>query len=171
MLQYCGNGILSYYMSLVLENAGITNAAVKLAITASNSVWGLIVAIIFASVAEKIGRRPAFFTCLIGMFFTYLLMTIFSWKVAEANFSSTKYGGLVVFCIFLFPFFYHVATPIGPTYANEIMPNILRARGSSAYNISQLVTGIIGTYSNSVAMDRLGWKFYPFYVRAPACIG
>lgn len=64
---YSGNGLISYYISIVLNEVGITFASVKGQINGSLQAFNFVVAIGAALAVERLGRRTLFLTSNTGM--------------------------------------------------------------------------------------------------------
>ena len=62
-----GNGLVSYYINLVLEGVGITDAGTKAAINGGLQVWNLVAAMSGALLVDKLGRRTLFIISNVGM--------------------------------------------------------------------------------------------------------
>jgi hypothetical protein len=58
--QWSGNAIVSYYASIIYDNAGITQTVPKLGLDAGNKVLSLFVSISCAFLCDRVGRRPLF---------------------------------------------------------------------------------------------------------------
>jgi len=80
--QWSGNGLLSFYMKLVLNLVGITDDKTVQKVILANTCWGFINAVPIALVAPRFPRRRMFLTCTIG---TAVVYTV--WTVASARFS------------------------------------------------------------------------------------
>lgn len=62
-----GNGLVSYYIDLVLEGVGIKNAGVKAEINGGLQVFNLVCALTAALLVDKLGRRALFIISNTGM--------------------------------------------------------------------------------------------------------
>ena len=62
-----GNGLVSFYINLVLEGVGITNAGTKAEINGGLQVWNLAAALSAALLVDKLGRRTLFIMSNTGM--------------------------------------------------------------------------------------------------------
>ena len=65
--QWSGNGIVSYYLSIVLKGVGITGQGQQNLFNGILQVWNLGTAYLGALVVEKAGRRTLFLTSTAGM--------------------------------------------------------------------------------------------------------
>jgi MFS family permease len=60
--QWAGNGVVSYYLSIILNSVGITSVDDQTLISACLQVWNLIWAVTAALLVERLGRRLLFMT-------------------------------------------------------------------------------------------------------------
>lgn len=99
--QWCGNGVVSYYLAIVLRTVGITSATHQTLIAGLLQVWNLIFASAAALSVDKFGRRPLFLASASIMLVAYILVTALSGSFAETGSPAT---GIAVIP-FLFVFF------------------------------------------------------------------
>ncbi|KAH6988490.1 general substrate transporter [Ilyonectria destructans] len=160
MMQLSGNALTSYYLAKVLKSINITNSRTQLIVNGCLSLWGFLVACVFASLVDKAGRRRLFISGMLGMGLTYIVWTTCSALNQETGFKKTGYAGAVLSMIFLFSAFYHVCSPVPPTYIMEVVPYSLRSKASMLYQLTGNLAGIYNSFANPVAMDAIGWKYY-----------
>lgn len=70
--QWSGNGLTSYYLSLVLDSIGYTAESTQTLVNGLLQIWGLITSVFFALLVNKFGRRPLFLTSTIAMLITFM---------------------------------------------------------------------------------------------------
>lgn len=99
--QWAGNGIVSYYLPLVLDSVGVTSVTNQTLISACLNVWNLLWAIAAANSVDRLGRRLLFLTSATTMLISFVIITGLSGSFAESGSSSV---GLAVIP-FLFVFF------------------------------------------------------------------
>ncbi len=99
--QWVGNGVVSYYLALVLSTVGIKSVTNQLLISACLQIWNLIFAVLAASYVDKLGRRTLFLSSSVTMLFAFIVITGLSGSFAATSQSAT---GLAVIP-FLFIFF------------------------------------------------------------------
>jgi len=168
--QWNGAAVLSYYLTLVLNTIGITNAFDQTLINGllqiSNWVFSIACG---ALMVDRIGRRTLFLFSTGGMLCCYAIWTALSATFAQtANAAAGK--GVVAF-IFIFYFFYGTAwTPLLYAYPVEIFPYTLRGRGLSATLIATTTGLIVGNQVNPIAMKALAWKYYIVFCCILACL-
>ncbi len=69
--QWSGNAIISYYLTKVLDQVGITNQKEQLEINGGLGIWGWIVALGSSLLIDKFGRRKMF------LLSTFLMMIVY----------------------------------------------------------------------------------------------
>ncbi|KAB8200199.1 general substrate transporter [Aspergillus parasiticus] len=158
--QWNGVGVVSYYLTLVLDTIGITETKDQTLINGLLQIFNWLVAIFLgAMMIDRFGRRALFLTSTAGMLASYII-----WTALSARFSMTKdeaLGRAVVGFIFVYYLFYDIAwTPLLQAYPVEIFPYTLRGRGLTVSYIAGFVGLIVGNQANSSAMTNIGWKYY-----------
>ena len=64
--QYSGNAVISNYIDIIYEGAGVHDQNQKLAITTGKTILDVIVTITAATQVDRVGRRPLFLTAIFG---------------------------------------------------------------------------------------------------------
>ncbi|GBE88372.1 general substrate transporter [Sparassis latifolia] len=160
--QWSGNGLVSYYINLVLKGVGITNAGTEAAINGGLQVWNLIAAMTGALLVDRLGRRALFIISNIGMLINFGIWTLTTalWDMRN---NSPAAKATIPF-VFLFYFFYDIAyTPMLISYTLEILPFSIRAKGFAVMNFLVSLTTAFNQFVNPWALDALGWKYYLVY--------
>lgn len=105
--QWCGNGVVSYYLAIVLRTIGITSVTHQTLIAGLLQVWNLLFAVAAALSVDRVGRRPLFLTSASVMLVAYILVTALSGSFAESGSAST--GVAVIPFLFIFFAGYDIA--------------------------------------------------------------
>ncbi|KAI1443237.1 general substrate transporter [Annulohypoxylon stygium] len=158
--QWNGIGVVSYYLTLVLNTIGITDTKDQTLINGLLQIFNWLVATFCgALMVDRLGRRKLFLISVAGMMFSYIAWTgLTSAFVANRN---ENMGRAVVAFIFICYFFYDIAwTPLLQAYPVEIYPYTLRGRGLSFTLITSFVGLIVSNQVNPIAMGAIGWKYY-----------
>ncbi|KAJ3533726.1 hypothetical protein NM208_g7856 [Fusarium decemcellulare] len=163
MIQWAGNGIVSYYLAPILESVGVTDPVSQAGINLGLQVWNAILAACGAMAAERYGRRPLWLISATGMLCAFIVVTALSATFAEHGTKAA--GNAVVPFLFIFFGFYDIAfTPLSIAYPVEILPFDLRSKGLSI-NLSVVFgAGFFNQYVNPIALDAIQWKFYFVYI-------
>lgn len=105
--QWCGNGVVSYYLAIVLKTVGITSVTHQTLIAGLLQIWNLFFAIAAAFSVDRLGRRPLFLCSAGIMLVAYILVTGLSGSFAESGSPST--GVAVIPFLFIFFAGYDIA--------------------------------------------------------------
>lgn len=160
MNQLCGNALISYYLRIILNNLGITDANSQLKINIGITVYGLVWALCIGTIVGRYPRRKMFMLGYGSMCCTYTIWTILSALNQQQDFKNKSLGRGVLAMIFLFMGFYHIESPVAMAYVMEVCPFHLRGHGATFYQLAGGVTGLFNNYVNNIAMDAIKWKYY-----------
>lgn len=158
--QWSGNTVVSYYLVLVLDGVGITNATHQSLINGGLQVFNLIATIgCGAMLVDTLGRRRLFQWSAVGMTASYVI-----WTILNSRFSATGsagFGYVVIPMLFIFYFHYDIAlTPLLYSYPTELFPYEWRSWGVAFTLIVTNMALIVGQVCNPIAMAQLGWRYY-----------
>ncbi|OQE25364.1 hypothetical protein PENSTE_c006G08208 [Penicillium steckii] len=157
--QWVGNGVISYYLSLILTSVGVTKVRDQTLISACLQMWDLCFAILGAFLSDRLGRRRLFLASACIMFVSYVLVTALSGSFAKT--SDTATGGAVIPFLFIFFAGYCVAlTPFLTSYPCEIWPFRLRSRGLTITWVASIVAMFFNTFVNPIALAAIAWRYY-----------
>ncbi|MCJ1400695.1 hypothetical protein MMC11_003903 [Xylographa trunciseda] len=169
--QWSGNGLVSYYINIVLKQIGITDSTTQQLINGILQIINFIVALTMCFFVDKIGRRKLFLTSTAGMLGAFIVWTICS--AVQQNTGNTHAATAVVVMIFLYYVFYNLAwSGLLVGYTVEILPYNIRAKGMTVVWLSvdlscELPRGkdsmFFNQYVNPIALDAIGWKYYIVY--------
>ena len=73
--QWVGNGLLSYYLTIVLNSVGVTRTRDQLLISACLQIWNIFFAVGGAVSVERMGRRQLFLLSATAMLVSYVILT------------------------------------------------------------------------------------------------
>lgn len=75
-LQWPGNAIISDYLSVLYDNAGVRDSTAKLGLGGGQTVLSFFVSTTMALLVNRVGRRPMFLAATAGMFITFVFWTL-----------------------------------------------------------------------------------------------
>ncbi|CZR55815.1 related to hexose transporter protein [Phialocephala subalpina] len=156
--QWVGNAVITYYLTLVLNDIGITDATHQALINGGLQIFNLF-AVVFcgALMVDSLGRRTLFLWSAAGMCISYI--TALNSRFIETK--SVSVGIAVVPMLFVFFFHYDIAfTPLLYAYPAEIFPYALRGAGVSLTSSSSHGGLIVSQFVNPIAMANISWKYY-----------
>lgn len=160
--QWSGNGLVSYYMTDVLNDAGVTGTQTQLAINGILNIINFLTALGMCFAIDKFGRRPLFLIATGGMLGSFVI-----WTILAAEFVKTKIRGTglaEIAFIFIYYVFYNTAwSGLLVGYAVEILPFKLRAKGLTLMFLAVDLALFFNSYVNPVALKALNWKYYVVY--------
>ncbi|KAL2865085.1 putative MFS sugar transporter [Aspergillus lucknowensis] len=160
---WVGNGIITYYLTPVLNLAGITNPRDISGINGGLAAWNLILAYIGSFSADRFGRRTLWLVSTIGMLATYIIFTGLSGGFASTQSKAT--GIAIVPMLFIYYGFYDFGwTPLPFSYGAEILPYHMRLKGLSIMLSVQSVAQAFNQWVNPIALDNIQWKYYIVYI-------
>jgi MFS family permease len=105
--QWSGNGVVSYYLALVLQTVGITSVTHRALISGCLQIWNLFFAVAAAVAVDRVGRRKLFMASGIVMFISYVIITGLSGSFAQRGNSGT--GVAVIPFLFIYFAGYDIA--------------------------------------------------------------
>ncbi|PVI00361.1 general substrate transporter [Periconia macrospinosa] len=159
--QWSGNNVVSYFMPVMIKNAGITDVKKQLLINAINPIFSLLAAMYGATLLDRLGRRKMLMGGLFGALFCYILLTAFTATAKPDN--NLAYGTIVSIYLFGICFAWGW-TPLQTLYSVEVLDNRMRAKGSGANFLFLNVAMVVNTYGISVGMEKIQWKLYLVYI-------
>ncbi|OWZ80453.1 sugar transporter [Cryptococcus neoformans Tu401-1] len=160
---WVGNGVISYYLTPVLQSVGITSAVQITLLTSGLAIWNLILSLFAALHVERFGRRPLFLISIAGMLASYAFVMGFSAGFAESHKASL--GIAVIPFLFLYFGFYDIAwTPLPVPYTAEILPFNMRTKGLALFTSTGTLANAFNQFVNPIALKKLHWKYYAVYI-------
>ena len=185
-LNWVGNGIISYYLSTILDSVGVTDSREQLLINLGIQIWnrrflpsilktnykldfkilrtnafGFFSLVIWATGAavliERIGRRPLWLTASAGM--TISLALVMGLSAGFTEFGNKAAGLGVIAFLFTFYASYDIAyTPMSYSYPIEILTYTLRTKGSAIFVTIATLANAANQWVNPVALGAIHWK-------------
>ncbi|KEY64402.1 hypothetical protein S7711_08462 [Stachybotrys chartarum IBT 7711] len=159
MAQWNGIGVVSYYLTLVLDTVGITDTFDQTLINGLLQIFNFAAALSAAFLVDRLGRRTLFLWSGLGMLVSYIVWTACSAVNTETGNRSA--GIVVVVCLFTYFFHYDIAwTPLLFGYPTEIFPYSLRSKGIAVELFAIYGSLIIAAFVNPIGLESIGWRYY-----------
>lgn len=162
-IQWVGNGVVSYYLALILETVGITTVTNQTMINGFLNLWNLLWAVGAAFMVDRLGRRKLFMASTNIMLVSYIIITALSGTFAKDGAKAT--GTAVIPFLFIFFGGYDIAfTPLAVSYPAEIWPFALRARGLAVSVCTTYFALLFNVFVNPIALTAIAWKYYIVFI-------
>jgi len=165
--QWSGNAAISYFLPVVLGDAGIKNPNTQLMLNGVIAVVQFLGAAIGASLVDKVGRRKMLFGCSALFVVWFSIVAALSSQFTNSSGESTNKAGsgaLIAF-IYIFGFTFSLSfTPFQALYPVECLTFETRAKGMGVYNFWVNVAGFFNQYVTPIGLGNVGWKFYFLYI-------
>ncbi|KAF8550483.1 hexose transporter [Imleria badia] len=161
-VQWCGVGLISHFLSPILDSIGIHDNKTKNVINLARFSWSLVNGTFIAFIAPRYPRRKIFLACSISLFVVFTAWTI---AIAEYSFTHNKVSAQVVLVlIFLYSPAYNLGfTALPYTYLVELFPFHVRTKGIAVYQWSCRGGGFLSEFVNPIGIDLAGWRWYIVY--------
>ncbi|RSL53509.1 hypothetical protein CEP54_010357 [Fusarium duplospermum] len=140
-------GVVTYYLTLVLNAIGITVVQDQTLINGLLQLFNFAAAVFAgAMMVDRFGRRRLLLVSTIGLGMSYIAWTALTTVVAF---------------IFIAFFFYDIAwTPLPQAYTIEIFHFLTRSRGLTTELTSSCIGLITAQLINPVGLAAIGWRYY-----------
>jgi MFS family permease len=162
--QMSGNAFISYYLSPILNGAGLTTSLQQTLINATSQMLSWASAVYFATLPAKFGRRNLFLWALTAVWVCLVCITAGSAVFAEDPLNKSA-GYAVVAFIYLFSPAYNLGMNgnLG-LYITEILPYGLRLRGMAIFQFWNLGFIALSTFAIPVGLENMAWHFYTIFI-------
>lgn len=161
--QWAGNGVVSYFLSGVLDTAGVKDPIIKTDLfTAMNAVQ-CIVSFTGAMFVDKIGRRPMLIWVNIGCSICWIGVAASAgiYKNSGDVHPNKAASAACVAMIYIFQAVYSFGwTPMQALYPVEVLSFEMRAKGMAFSNMFVTAGTLVNQFGFPVALDKIQWKTY-----------
>ncbi|CAK5266404.1 unnamed protein product [Mycena citricolor] len=163
--QLAGNGLITYFLTVMMKNAGVTSPHKQLVYNFANSLLSAGGAFLGASLTDKLGRRRRLYLGSLILGGLLAAVAALSGKYGVAGNKNVAGANASIALIFVFGIVYaFVYTPLQALYCAEVMSQDMRAKGMAVHVLISNCAGFINTFANSVGLGNLGWKYYFVFV-------
>lgn len=162
--QLSGNSVTSYYLPVMVSNAGITSEKTKLMLNGIYPAICLVAAVTGARLTDKLGRRPLMIYSLLFCSVAFAVITGTS-KMATDNPDNKTAANAAITFIYLFGIVFSFGwTPLQSMYIAETLTTTTRAKGTAVGNFMSNVSSTIIQYASGPAFDQIHYYFYLVFV-------
>jgi len=160
--QWCGVGLITQYLSLILDGIGIHDSRTKNVINLTRYSWSFVNATVIAFIVPRYPRRNVYLACTISVFIVFA-----AWTMASADHSLTYSkisSQIAIVLIFLYSPAYNLGfTALTYTFLVELFPFHVRARGIAVFQWWNRAAGFLSDFVNPIGIDAAGWRWYIVY--------
>ena len=157
--QWAGNAVLSYFLSAVLDTAGITDEIEQTNINLGLACLQFVMAIMGALMVDRVGRRPLLLFTNIGCCLIWIGVTI-STAQYDINKSASAAKATLAF-IYMFGIVYSIGfTPLQALYPVEVLSFEMRAKGMAFSSLAVNAAGLLNQFAWPVSLASIGWRTY-----------
>ncbi|KAH7100776.1 general substrate transporter [Auriculariales sp. MPI-PUGE-AT-0066] len=155
--QLSGNGMVTYFLTVLLRIAGITSQTKQITLNFVNSVTSMIGAVTGAFIVDAFGRRRLLLTGTSGL---VIILAIATGLLSDPTTSPARANAGITF-IYLFMVVYSFGwTPMQALYPAEILSFEMRTKGLAFLQLVVTAASCINTFGLPVALSKIGWKCY-----------
>lgn len=159
--QWAGNSVLSYFLSAVLDTAGVTETIPKANLNLANNFQQFFFAIVGAVLVDRVGRRPLLLFGNIACCLVWAGMCISSGIYQGSGEKNKAAADVMLFFIFLFGSVYSIGfTPLQALFPVEVLSFEMRAKGMAFSGLAVNVANLLNQFAWPIALENIGWKTY-----------
>ncbi|KAF8229684.1 general substrate transporter [Tricholoma matsutake] len=145
--QLSGNGLITYFLPILLQNAGIKSQNRRLTLNFVNSGSFLV---------DRFGRRK---NLLMATSMLVVTLAIVSGLLSSVGSIPRANAGISFIYLFMVIFSFGW-TPMQALYPAEVLSYEMRAKGLAFLGIITQLASLVNTFGLPVALQRIGWKVY-----------
>ena len=163
--QWVGCAALSYFLSAVLDTAGITSPVTQLNINVGLACTQFLCAIIGALLVDRIGRRPLLLGTNLACATVWLGMVISTSQYAASADGNIAAARATQALIYLFGIVFSMGfTPLQVLYPVEVLSFEMRAKGMAVSGLAVNLASLLNQFAWPVALHAIGWRTYIVFV-------
>lgn len=150
-LEWAGNAAISYFLIVMLEQAGIADNNTRLMLNGIIPVISFFGAITGSFLVDRVGRRPLLFTasCLFVLWFT-IVAALSATFVGSGNVAASN---ATVAMIYFFGLTFSVGfTPLQALYPVECLTFETRAKGMAVYMFAVNIASFFNQYVTPIGL-------------------
>ncbi|KIW33267.1 uncharacterized protein PV07_00134 [Cladophialophora immunda] len=162
--QLSGNSITSYYLPVMLQNAGIASENTQLILNGIYPVICFVAAIVGARLLDVWGRRPMLLYSTVFCSVCFAIITGTSKLATERPDDASAANATIAF-IYVFGIVFSFAwTPQQSAYIAETLDTTTRAKGTALGNLASSISSTVIQYSSGPAFANIRYYFYLVFV-------
>ncbi|KFY09255.1 hypothetical protein V491_08295 [Pseudogymnoascus sp. VKM F-3775] len=159
--QWAGNSVLSYFLSAVLDTAGVKETIPKANLNLANNFQQFFFAVVGAGLVDRVGRRPLLIFGNVACCLVWAGMCIASGIYQGSGELNKAAADVMLFFIFLFGSVYSIGfTPLQALYPVEVLSFEMRAKGMAFSGLAVNVANLLNQFAWPIALENIGWRTY-----------
>ncbi|KAJ7250892.1 general substrate transporter [Mycena haematopus] len=158
--QLSGNGLITYFLPILLKNAGITSQHKQLVLNFVNSVTSYMGALFGSYMVDRTGRR---INLLVGTGSLVVILAIVSALLSKTSTDARANAGISFIYLFMVVFSFGY-TAMQAVYPAEVLSYEARTKGLAFLGICSQTATLITTFGMPSAIAALQWKIYLVYM-------
>ncbi|KAF9013519.1 general substrate transporter [Cyathus striatus] len=155
--QLSGNGLITYFLPILLKNAGITSQNRQLTLNFVNSFAS---ALAGSAIIDRFGRRRIL---LLSTSSLVVILAIVTGLLSSFGNAARANAGITFIYLFMVIFSFGW-TPMQALYPAEVLSYQARAKGLAFLGIVAQVSTLINTFGLPVALEKISWKVYVIFL-------
>lgn len=157
--QWAGNGVVSYFLTKVLQTAGVSNDTTRSNLFVAMNAVQIVLAAIGCTTVDTFGRRPLLIWVNIGCAICWIGVSAASG--VQASKGDKVSSAVTVAFIYIFQAVYSFGwTPLQALYPVEVLSFEMRAKGMAFSNMFVTAGTLVNQFGFPVALANIEWKTY-----------
>ncbi|KAL3423637.1 lactose permease [Phlyctema vagabunda] len=157
--QWAGNGVVSYFLSGVLDTAGVTDEIKQSNLFVAMNAVQITISAIGCCFVDKIGRRPMLIWVNIGCCICWIGVSVAT--SIQHRTGSNASSIATVAMIYIFQAVYSFGwTPLQALLPVEVLSFEMRAKGMAFSSLFTAVGTLVNQFGFPVSLDNIKWKTY-----------
>ncbi|PWW76466.1 general substrate transporter [Tuber magnatum] len=163
--QWSGNGAVSYFMPVLLDQIGVKDGRTQLLYNAILNVISFVMATIGARFVDRLGRRVVLLVGTSLFVVWWSIITTLTALYGDEENDNTYGSRSAIAFIYIFGITYSFSyTPLQALYPVECLSYETRAKGMGMYNLFVNIAVFFNTYAIPTVWERIKWRFYFVYI-------
>ncbi|PWW80128.1 hypothetical protein C7212DRAFT_361116 [Tuber magnatum] len=163
--QWSGNGAVTHFLPVLLDNVGIRAEATQLLHYAVLTAVSFGAAIVGSLLVDRVGRRVVLMIGT-GLFIVWwTVITILASHYGKESNTNTAGSKATIAFIYLFGITYSFSyTPLQVLYPVECLKYETRAKGMGVFAFFTNIATLFNSYGTSVIIEKISWGFCFLYI-------
>jgi MFS family permease len=157
--QVVGSNIMSSYVGLVFDQAGITSTSSQLVTNLGLNIFNFGLAVAGSLCIERLGRKAMLLGATVLMTLFLVLMAILTALYENSN-NKAAGNAMVAIAFFLLGSYSFSWTSLTFVYPIEVFNFTQRAKGLAVGQMACYSFGFVNQYTTPIAIDNIGWRYY-----------